>query len=169
MIIVFRTIIFRAVLFGLLWWILTDGAMTSWYVGVPTIVLATLASVALLPAASWSITGVARFVPFFIYHSLRGGADVAWRAFHPGLPIDPDTIEYALGLPPGRPLVFLVTVINLLPGTLSAAVTANTLQVHVLTRNESVAVELIALERLVARIFGVSLQATNAGEFDAKV
>lgn len=143
--------------------------MASWYVGVPTIALATLASVAILAPASWSIVGVICFIPFFLLHSVRGGADVAWRAFHPQLPINPDTFDYPLSLPPGRPLIFLVTVINLLPGTLSAAVKADTLHVHVLTRGESVLAELMAVERHVARIFGVSLQAASGGEFDAKV
>lgn len=159
----------RALLFGLLWWVLTDGAMDSWYVGVPSIIAATLASVALLPPSSWSIVGIIRFAPFFVWHSLKGGADVAWRALHPGLPIAPDLFDYHLRLPPGRPRELLITVINLLPGTLSAAVSADTLQVHALTKSSRMIAELMAVEQHVAHIFGISLIARHAGDYDAKV
>ena len=163
------TITFRAALLGSLWWTLTGGAMASWYVGVPAIVLATLASMVLSPAGSWSLSGIARFLPFFIFHSLRGGADVAWRACHPRLPIAPEIFDYSVGLPPGRPLVFLMIVINLLPGTLSVTVDANILRIHVLTGSQLIAAELKAVEKHVALIFGVSLRTPNGEEFDEKV
>ena len=56
---------FRAVLFALLLWILTEGAMNSWLVGAPVVVFAVFASGALLPSVSWSLLGIVRFVPFF--------------------------------------------------------------------------------------------------------
>jgi len=76
---------FRIALFSLLWWILTEGTINSWLVGAPMVVFAVLASEALLPAVSWSVSGIVRFVPFFLWRSLNGGVDVARRALQPFL------------------------------------------------------------------------------------
>ena len=90
--------------------------------------------------------------------SLLGGADVAWRAFHPGMPIAPDFIEYPLRLPPGLPQVFMANTVSLLPGTLSAALDRSVLKVHVLDSRRGVLTELETMERSVARMFGTSLK-----------
>jgi multicomponent Na+:H+ antiporter subunit E len=163
-IIYFRSGWLRAVTFALLWWILTAGAAESWLVGVPVVLLASLISMALVPAFSWSPIGVARFAPFFVWHSLRGGVDVAWRAFHPGLPIDPDLIEYPLRLSPGLPRVFMVNTVSLLPGTMSAELDADCLKVHVLNTRKNVLSELMMVEQAVARMFGTSLKNAEGGE-----
>ena len=147
----------RALVFALLWWILTEGAMDSWLVGAPVVLLTTLVSMALLPPFSCALTGIIRFVPFFLWHSLRGGVDVAWRAFHPSLPINPDLIDYPLQLPPGLPRVFMVNTVSLLPGTLSAELEADCLKVHVLDSSKDALPELKQVEREVAGVFGISL------------
>ena len=158
-----RTGWLRAVLFALLWWILTDGAMGSWLVGVPVVLFATLVSVVLLPPFSWSLTGIARFVPFFLWHSLRGGVDVARRALHPRLPISPGLFDYRFRLPPGLPRVFMANTVSLLPGTLSAELDEEHLRVHVLDETRAFAEELKVLETQVAGVFGLVL-AGNRGE-----
>lgn len=157
----FRRAWLRAVAFALLWWMLTAGAMDSWLIGAPAVLIATLVSMALVPPFSLSPAGVVSFVPFFIWHSLRGGADVAWRAFHPRMPIAPGLVDYPLHLPPGMPRTFMVNTVSLLPGTLSAELGANCLKVHVLDTRKSVLSELITVERAVARMFGTSLQNAN--------
>ena len=43
------TLVSRGLLFSLIWWILTDGTASSWWIGVPAVVLALITSVALLP------------------------------------------------------------------------------------------------------------------------
>lgn len=91
-----RSGLLRAIVFALLWWIFTEGTMDSWLADIPVVMLATLVSMALLPPFPWSLTGIVRFLPFFIWHSLRSGADVAWRTFHPNVPINPDLIDYPL-------------------------------------------------------------------------
>jgi len=156
----------RVVVFALLWWMLTAGAADSWLVGAPVVLIATLVSMALLPDFSLSPRGVVCFVPFFIWHSLRGGVDVAWRAFHPRVPIVPDLIEYPLRLPPGLPRVFMVNTVSLLPGTLSVELGANRLKIHVLDTRKSVLSELMKVERAVARMFDISLQNAKGGERD---
>jgi len=122
----------RAVLFALMWWILTDGVMNSWLVGVPMVLFATLVSMALLPPLSWSLTGIVRFAPYFLWRSLYGGTDVARRALHPRLPISPGMYDHRWRLPPGLPRVFMANTVSLLPGTLSAELDEQCLRVHVL-------------------------------------
>jgi len=114
------SVVLRGALFSLLWWILADGAgAPSWWIGAPAVLLAVITSAALLPPVPFVWYEFLRFVPFFLMRSLLGGADVAWRALHPGMPIAPDLIAYPLRLPPGLPRVFMVNTVSLLPGTLS--------------------------------------------------
>lgn len=153
----FMSIVSRTGMLLLIWWILTDGAASSWWIGVPAVVLAVMASVALLPPVHLVWYECLRFVPFFLMRSLIGGTDVAWRAFHPRMPIDPDLIEYPLRLPPGLSRVFMSNTVNLLPGTLSAALDQNIMKVHVLDRKKDFLAELEAVEQNVARLFGISL------------
>ena len=151
----FRRYAFRAVLFALLWWILTEGAMNSWVVGVPTVVFAVFASGALLPRVSWSLSGIAGFIPFFLWRSLYGGVDVARRALHPRLPISPGLIDHRWRLPPGLPRVFMANTVSLLPGTLSAELDEEYLRVHVLDQTSTIDSELTMIEMRVAKLFGL--------------
>lgn len=154
-----RRLLRRAVLFAVLWWMLVGGETASWWIGVPAVILAAAISVALVSPVTLVWYELFRFVPFFLMRSLLGGADVAWRAFHPGMPIDPHLIEYPIHLPPGLPRVFLANTVSLLPGTLSTALGSNYLNVHVLTRRKDILSELEKLERKVAAIFGTSVPA----------
>jgi multicomponent Na+:H+ antiporter subunit E len=158
-----QTGLLRAVFFALMWWILTDGAMDSWLVGAPVVLVATLVSVVLLPRFSWSLTGIVRFVPFFVWHSLQGGVDVARRALHPLLPISPRLFDYRFQLPPGPPRIFMANTVSLLPGTLSAELHKEYLRVHVLDETRAFAEELQVLEKQVAGVFGLELAERNRG------
>jgi len=133
--------------------------MDSWRVGVPVVLFATLISVLLLPPFSWSLTGIVRFVPFFLWRSLYGGMDVARRALHPRLPISPGMIDHRWRLPPGLPRVFMANTVSLLPGTLSAELDDEGLRVHVLDRTGEFASELTMIEARVAGLFGLDLAA----------
>jgi len=158
------TIVSRGGLFLLIWWVLTDGAPSSWWIGVPAVLLAVTVSVALIPPVPIVWFELLKFVPFFLLRSLLGGVDVARRAFQPNLPIAPDLIEYPLQLPPGLPLVLMTNIVNLLPGTLTAEFDQSVLKVHVLDRRKDFMTELEAVEQSVARIFGISLQVSEGGE-----
>lgn len=155
------TIFSRGVLFSLIWWSLTDGVASSWWIGVPAVLLAVITSGALLPPAPFIWYELLRFTPFFLMRSLLGGADVARRAFYPVIPIAPDLIEYPLRLPPGLPRVFMANAVSLLPGTLTAVLGANCLKVHVLDRQKAFLAELEAVEQSVARIFGISMKVSE--------
>ena len=148
---------FRAILFSLVWWILTNGAMDSWLVGVPVILVATLVSVALLPPSSWSFKGIVRFMPFFLWRSLYGGVDVAILALHPRLPIAPGMYDHPWRLPPGMSRVFMANTVSLLPGTLSTELDDKYLRVHVLDHTSDFASQLRVIEIYVANVFGLTL------------
>ena len=147
------TVVSRALLFSLLWWALTDGTAGSWWIGAPAVAGAVIISVTLVPPLGLVWREVMGFVPFFLWHSLKGGVDVAWRAFHPRLPITPELIEYPLRLPPGLPRVILVNTVSLLPGTLSAELGGQVLKVHVLDSLGDFLAELEALEQRVGCMF----------------
>ncbi|MDX2505607.1 MAG: Na+/H+ antiporter subunit E [Gammaproteobacteria bacterium] len=158
-----RTVLFRAVMFALLWWVLVDGASDSWSIGLPVVVLATLVSVLLLAPTSWSLVGCARFIPFFIWQSIRGGIDVASRAMHPQLLITPGLVNYPFRLPQGPTRIFMSNVVNLLPGTLSVELEEENLRIHVLDENGAFAEELKTLENCLAGVFGLVLEEANHG------
>lgn len=142
----------RALLLAFLWWVLAGDDLASWWIGVPCIFLAVLASIALAPRRRWvlNLPGLLAFLPFFLHRTVRGSVDVAWRAVHPRIPIDPGLVYYHLRIPecPGR-LIF-ASAINLLPGTVCAEFVGNRFLLHVIDRG---APDLFAdLERLERRI-----------------
>lgn len=148
------TVVSRALLFSIMWWALTDGTAGSWWIGVPAVACAVIVSVALLPPVGlvwWEVMG---FVPFFLWHSLKGGTDVAWRAFHPRMPLAPELIEYTLRLSPGLPQVAMINITSLLPGTLSAEIEGPVLKVHVLDSRGEFFARLKALEQRLGRMWG---------------
>ena len=152
----------RGLLFSLLWWILTDGDAGSWWIGFPAVLLSLFASLALLPPIPLVWRELLIFIPIFLWRSLQGGADVAWRALRPSMPIAPAVIDYPLRLPQGLPQVMLANLVSLLPGTLSATLDGQKLKVHVLDSRGEFMTELKGLEHRVARICG-AMQATSHG------
>ncbi len=153
-----RNLVSRTALFLFMWWMLTDGSASSWQIGVPAVVLATAASLALIPPSSLVWLEFLRFLPFFFSRSLLGAFDVAWRALHPRMPIAPDLVEYELRLPPGLARVFMANTVTLMPGTLSASIDQDVLRVHVLNQHDELPDRLAAVERRVARVFGGPVQ-----------
>jgi multicomponent Na+:H+ antiporter subunit E len=151
----------RAALFGVLWAILTGGTPASWLLGAPIVILSSVAAVALNPAGRWRVSpsGLAAFVPYFVWRSARGGVDVALRAMHPALPIAPSLETHRLSLPiEGPARVFLADVLSLLPGTLCAELRGDEISVHVLSGGSPAArEELRRLELKIAALFGVPL------------
>ena len=156
-----QVIISRGLGFVLVWLILTDGDYGSWLVGGPAVLLAVVVSLILLPSRLCIWYELVLFIPFFLLRSLLGGIDVARRAFHPAMPIVPTLVEYPLQLPSGLPQVFMANTISLLPGTLSATLRQGVVKVHVLDKESDFFEELEALEKKVARVFGLRLDSLN--------
>jgi multicomponent Na+:H+ antiporter subunit E len=149
----------RLPLFALLWWILIEGKLAGWWYGIPVILSAVLVSLLLLPASRrrWPLSGTVRFVGFFLWESLRGGIDVALRALNPRLPLNPDLIDYSLRLPEGNARIVLMNTISLLPGTLSANLHDDCLQVHTLDDDPQTMQSLEHVETMVAQLFGIDI------------
>ena len=143
----------RVLLFALIWWLLTEGQSNSWGMGVWLVLIVTSLSVSLAPPLGWSLFGVLRFIPFFAHYSLIGGVDVARRAFSRRMALQPGVIEYPLTLTLPQSRLFMVGIISLLPGTLSADVQDDKLWVHVLDQRNDILGELQLLERRVSGLF----------------
>lgn len=161
-----RVVLGRGLLLGGLWWLLTGNELASWMMGVPCIVAAVWAGFALRGRgfSRLSIIGLARFVPFFLWHSLRGGVDVARRLCQRHMPLQPALIRYHSQQLQGGARLFFVNIIALLPGTLSAQLDEHGITVHILDRAHPAAEELAALEAQVANIFQPASAATGQGE-----
>lgn len=141
----------HTIVFAAIWGILTGGR--AWLPGLPVILISALASCSLLPASRWSLTSLMSFLPYFVWNSLRGGLDVALRAVHPSLPIEPALITYELRLDDSVARVFMANTVTLLPGTLSAELRDHELLVHVLNASGFDSAALDDLERRVGQLF----------------
>lgn len=161
---VINSVMVRSLIFVFIWWILADGNNASWLLGIPAIAIALISSLILIPPTTFSGYRLLGFIPFFITRSIIGGIDVAWRAFHPHMPITPDLIKYPIQLPTGLPRVLMITMINLLPGTLCVVTDDSSLQIHVLDANKDFITEIKEVEHSIARIFGLSINSPIPGE-----
>lgn len=107
-------------------WVLLNGA-DGWITGVAAAVLgaATAAWLAEQPPNRWNPIRLVAFSAFFLGESMRAGLDVAVRTLHPWMPVAPDFFDYPIALPPGQPRTLLISIITLLPGTLSAELSSD--------------------------------------------
>ena len=153
----FWTACIRAMLFALIWLVLSGGVINSWSIGVPVVLLSTLVSIILLPPTPWSFIGLIRIIPFFLWHSLCAAIDVAKRALHPQLPISPDLYHYYWHLSSGVPQIFMANMVSLLPGTLSIELHDKYLCIHVLDQTGDFISQLSIVESYVARLFTPTL------------
>jgi multicomponent Na+:H+ antiporter subunit E len=144
---------------ALLWLGLNGLDGYSWIVGGPVVLASAWISVQLLPALSWrwSLRGSLVFAAYFLRESVRGGWDVARRAFLPGLALSPAIVCRPFRLPPGPSRLFFCSAISLLPGTAVVAIAENNICVHVLDDSTSVEEGLQELERRVGALFGLEL------------
>lgn len=144
----------RALPLALLWWALTGGALDTWRFGGPVIVAASAASVWLQPRRRIRIRlrELPRFLAFFLWQSLLAGVDVASRALRPRCPLAPAMLDHPLELPAGPARVLLADTVSLLPGTLSTALEADRLLVHVLDARLPMRESLRRLEERVAAL-----------------
>lgn len=155
-----RAAVIRLLLFVVLWVVLTEGRAHGWGVASLAIGSATIASLSLRgPEPRWSIRGLLRFIPFFLLQSVRGGVDVALRAFHPALPIDPGVEEFRSRLPTARQRAALAAVIGLFPGTLAVRLDGERLSVHSLNRRLPVGDAVREVEARLANLFRAELTA----------
>jgi len=141
-------------LLAVVWWTLSGGVFSSWLIGVPAIAAAAWVDSRLRNPAGTriSLSGLVRFVPFFLWHSLRGGIDVALRTLAPRMRIRPGFFSYRTTLQCPAARTFFVNCVSLLPGTLAADLREQWVEVHVLDRSSPVTAELAVLERAVSNL-----------------
>jgi multicomponent Na+:H+ antiporter subunit E len=156
-----RSWAWRFTLLALMWWVVSGGEPQSWRWGLPAIIVASL----VLPAPDLPLRPLAwlRFVPLALWLGLRGGVEVALLACRPRMELATRLVDFRwqhLGEGPGR--LFLATLINLIPGTLTVRIQDHGLQVHVLHHRHGTVTELRRLERHVALLFEVARPAKEA-------
>jgi multicomponent Na+:H+ antiporter subunit E len=154
----------RGLLFAGIWILLVGTDPMAWIVGGPAVIAATIASLLLTEGtpsgragssgSSLSVSGLLRFLPFFIWESLRGGLDVAARVMRPRLRISPGMQTYHTRLRGHPARVMFIDCVSLIPGTLSADLRGDQVLVHALDIGMPVDADLRRLEERVARLFG---------------
>lgn len=151
----------RLVLFSVAWLVIAGTDPASWIIGLPTVIAATWASLRLGQPGGSTPRPVAAlaFVPYFLFQSLLGAFDVAWRVMRPRMRIAPGPRTYGLRLVSPSARVLLLNTLSLLPGTLSADLRGDQLSVHALDAHDGAAMdaEFDRLERRIGALFGETL------------
>jgi multicomponent Na+:H+ antiporter subunit E len=150
-----RTFTVRVLVFGTLWWVVSEGAPSFGVVPLAVVALAAAASVPFAPPGSNPLSwrGVLRFAPYFVAQAVVGGIDVALRAWRPRLPVTPGLVTVPLTLRREAARVAFAWAVSLMPGTLAAVLTDDELVVHALDTTQPVRERLLELERRVAGMF----------------
>lgn len=151
-----RAILLRSLLFALLWWVLVEGRLANWGLGLLAILAAVSASQHLLPPGSRriSLTGLLGYLAFFASQSLHGGLQVSLLALRGRQALQPAIVEWRLALPPGAPRVLMLNTLGLMPGTVGVELSDERLRLHVIDERLSIQAEVGALEAHIARLFG---------------
>lgn len=152
--------------FLLLWWVMAGGDPAYWYYGLGAAAVATALSVRVLPPARrrdaerterpqrarpWEIPAL---VVWYLWSALRGGVDVARRAFSPSMPIAPHVTRVPVGVlhPGGRRLALWM--VNLMPGSLVVDEGDGWADLHVLSDDLDTEASWRELDRRISRIVG---------------
>lgn len=107
------------------WLMIAGWSPANAAVGVPAAALAAWAGVVLItPALPLKPLRVLRYAAVFIWRSVAGGVDVAWRVFKPGMPLHPGIVKVAPRLPDGLPRLLFRALASLQPGSLACGVDA---------------------------------------------
>ncbi|WNV07046.1 Na+/H+ antiporter subunit E [Tardiphaga sp. 709] len=140
--------VIRAIGFFCFWLVLTRGDPADLGPGLIAAAAATWASLKLLPVEQWGFRPIkfAGFVRHFLHQSIVAGVDVALRALHPRLPLQPGFVAYQAQLPPGRKRNTFCAIMSLMPGTLPCGTsTDGSLAIHCLDVTQPV-VEQLSME-----------------------
>lgn len=150
-----RAFAHRLALLMLLWWILSDGS--GWVFGLAAALPITAFSLRLAPPArrTLRLAALPGFALFFLHQSLRAGWDVARRTLARDMALAPALLRLPTGLPPGAPIWWLMAVVSLLPGTLSARVEGTDIEIHCLDARLDIAGDVRTASRRIAALFGL--------------
>jgi multicomponent Na+:H+ antiporter subunit E len=91
---------------------------------------------------------LAALLPLVFWEATRSGVDVARRALHPALPLDPALLHLATGHGSTHPITLATAVVmNLMPGTLTVEFAGRGLRLHVIDRRHDHLELLTRMER----------------------
>lgn len=144
-------------LFAMLWWVLAEGNLDGWWLGVMAVVLATWVSMWLTPDRPHRIRLIRApgFFWYFLKNSIYGGILVAMVALRGRKAMQPNVLEFHLTLPAGAPRVLLINTIGLMPGSLCVEQTGDRLRVHVLDERLPFEEDIADLQLRIHALFGV--------------
>lgn len=151
------SVVWRAAGFFGFWVLLAGAAPADLAAGAVAALLATWASLRLLPPRGRrpQLTAAARLTGRFLVQSVIAGADVAWRALDPRLPLRPGLVRYRVRVKSGPARNAFATLASLVPGTLPCGSEgASTLLVHCLDVQNPVTAELELEESLLRQAVG---------------
>jgi multicomponent Na+:H+ antiporter subunit E len=147
----------------LLLWLVLMGGPEQLVFGTLTAAIAASWSLRLLPPGSLRLRPLRLLLiaPHFLWQSVRAGIDVAWRAFHPRLPLAPGFVVYRPQLQPGSALNLFTAYTSLLPGTVPCGDEDGEVIYHCLDMAQPNAAQLAAEE---ARLRAAIAPEATAGE-----
>ena len=149
--------VLRGTGFFLIWLILIGANPGDLAAGIVAALAATWASLRLTPPSQHMTVRplkAAQFVLRFLIQAIVAGADVAWRALDPRLPLQPGFVTFQSRLPAGGERDAFCAITSLLPGTLPAGVSADGLIIHCLDVRQPIAAQLAAEEARFVAILG---------------
>ena len=122
-------------------------------VGVFACIAATWTSLRLMPPSSGGLhfSKLLALLPHFLWESVLAGVDVARRALHPRMLLNPGFVTCPLSFPPGFARNTFATITSLLPGSVPADETEGVLVYHALDDTSPVVEQLWREERLLAK------------------
>jgi multicomponent Na+:H+ antiporter subunit E len=143
-----RELAVRGAGFFALWVVLAGVAPADLAFGVLAALAAAWVSVRLLPPAGarFHAIAAAAYGARFVAQSIRGGWDVARRAFAPRMPLAPGFVDLRTRLAPGPARELFASFSSLLPGTVPVADDGERLRYHCLDTRDPVAESLAAEE-----------------------
>lgn len=156
----------RGGLLALVWVVLAgwDGDYALY--GVVSVAAATGLSMAMFPvrgggspstASLWRRSAAIATLPlWFIWKSVVGGVDVAWRALRRPVDVDPAVITAPCRLPDGNALQVALLMMNLMPGTMVQRVIGDgdTVELHTLSSELDPVKQWEALQDRIERALG---------------
>lgn len=142
-------------IYGALWLLISDA--NGLVFGLVCALAATGLSLWLqLPPVGLRLLYLPHFLLFFLTETLLGAWDVARRALHPQLPLDPAWVSYALTCPNPRVRLVLSAMVGLMPGTLSTHVDDKNLYLHILDQRQAWRAPVAKMETHLARLLGAA-------------
>ncbi len=146
----------RILLFAGLWLVLTEADPGAMPVGALAALAAAWTSKHLLPPQPGRLRLMAllRFTWHFLKLSVYSGIDVAYRALHPRLPLDPALVGVRVTLPPGMARTTLASELSLLPGTLAVSQDGDEVVLHCLDQTQPIEQQVSTEGTLITSILG---------------